>query len=175
MKNIVNIYRWKNIKKGFFGGETLKGEYILFTFEHKNTVFLFQFMQHYKNDLYVVALADAFETPDYEVVQDFYDRFEYLANHETLENNIKAKVTMGASMKIVLEKPSKYIGKVIEIIPDSRLGRGLYMAKAKLAKGIEPAILYKKDEGDLGFAKKMRAYTAARAPKPKGGKKWIDA
>ena len=175
MKNILNVYRWKAIKKGFFGGETLKGEFLMFTFEHKNAVFLFQFMQHYKNDLYILALAEAFETPDYDIVEEFYDEFEYLANHETLEKNMKAKVTMTSSgMKVVLLKPSKYLGKTIDIMQDSRLDRGMYMAKVKLAKGIEPAVSYKKG-GDLGFAKKMRAYTAARVPKPKGGKKWIDA
>jgi len=175
MKNILNVYRWRSIKKGFFGGETLKGEFLMFTFEHKNAVFLFQFMQQYKDDLYIVALAHAFETPDYEVVQDFYDEFEYLANHETLEKNLKVNVTMTSSgMKVVLSNPSKYLGKTIDIIHDSRLDRGMYMAKAKLAKDVEPAIVYKKG-GDLAFAKKMRAYTAARSPKPKGGKKWTGA
>jgi hypothetical protein len=47
------------------------------------------------------------------------------------------------------------------------------MAKANIKKGVEPAIQYKK--GDLGFAKKMRAYSSARLPKVKGGKKWTGA
>lgn len=167
MKNILNVYKWKAIKRGFFGGEKLQGEYLLFSYEHKNALFFFQFTQHYKNDLYVIVLAEAFESPDHDVMEEFYENLEYSADIENLEKNIKVKVTDTAGgLKLTLAKPSKYLGKTIEIMNDSRLGRGRYMAKVKMKKGFEPAIQYKK--GDLGFSAKMRAYSSARLPKVKG-------
>jgi len=167
MKNILNVYKWRSIKRGFFGGEKLEGEYLLFSYEHKNALFFFQFTQHYKNDLYVIVLAEAFESPDHDVMEEFYDNIEYAADIDTLEKNIKVTVKdTSGGIKLTLAKPSKYLGKTIDIMNDSRLGRGRYMAKVKMKKGFEPAIAYKK--GDLGFSKKMRAYSSARLPKVKG-------
>jgi len=167
MKNILNVYKWKAIKRGFFGGEKLQGEFLLFSYEHKNALFFFQFTQHYKNDLYVIVLAEAFESPDHDVMEEFYEQLEYSADIDILEKNIKIKVAdTSGGIKLTLAKPSKYLGKTIEIMNDSRLGRGRYMAKVKMKKGFEPAIQYKK--GDLGFSAKMRAYSSARLPKVKG-------
>jgi len=167
MKNILNVYKWKAIKRGFFGGEKLQGEFLLFSYEHKNALFFFQFTQHYKNDLYVIVLAEAFESPDHDVMEEFYEQLEYSADIDILEKNIKIKVAdTSGGIKLTLAKPSKYLGKTIEIMNDSRLGRGSYMAKVKMKKGFEPAVEYKR--GDLGFSAKMRAYSSARLPKVKG-------
>ena len=174
MKNILNVYKWKSIKRGFFGGEKLKGEFLLFVFEHKNAVFMFQFSEHYKGDLYIIVLVEAFETPDYDIVEEFYDELKYSADIEILEKNLKVKVVNTSSgMKLSLSKPSKYLGKTIDIMQDSRLGRDMYMVKAKIKNKFEPAVQYKKN--DLGFLKKMKAYSSARIPKSKGGKRWTGA
>lgn len=166
MKNILNVYKWKAIKRGFFGGETLKGEYMMFSIEDENIVYLFQFMEEYKPGLYVAALEDAFQTPDYDVVQDFYDQLNLSADIEVLERDLKIKVkTSSSGKKVTLVKPSKYLGKTIEIMNDSRLSRGYFMIKANLKQGVQPAVSYKKSR--LVFAKKMRAYSSARLPKPK--------
>ena len=169
MKNYAVIGKYTAMK-GFFK-KTPHSEYILVGLkdDKRNSFILIQFFDTLKPGMYVCAIVGAAQSPDEEMLEQQIDYLRFDANIELFEDKVPINVKFGNGIKITFTKPSKTIGKTLELLNDSRLPSGYFIAKCNLKKGIEPSTRLKVGAGamdfgdlDMGEMKKMRAFTTAR-------------
>ena len=164
MKDYALIAQYTAMK-GFFKKKPA-GEFLIVGLkDSKNDVFiLVQFFDHLKDDMYVAAIVGGGQSPDDEVLESALDGLRFSSQVEILEDKLPVNIKIGTSVKITFKKPSKYIGKTLELLSDSRLPEGYLVAKCKMKKGFEPATKFKISAGamDMGEMKKMRAFTSSR-------------
>jgi hypothetical protein len=160
MKEYAILAIYKPLK-GFFK-QKVAGEYLLVAVKVNGMALVFQFLDKYK-DYYVVALEMGVQSPDDEALEELFDQLRYNANVNIIEDKLKVKEKRGSGKLIYEFSPnSKYIGNKLTLLSDSRLPRGYYFSDAKIKKGFEPAVIYRKiSDGalDLSDAKKIRAFT----------------
>ncbi len=168
MKNYAMIAKYSAMK-GFFK-KRVAAEYLIVGFkDNKNDSFiLIQFFDRLKEGLYICAIVAGAESPDDEALEQELDSLRYSSQFEILEDKLPVGVKFGRSIKITFNKPSKYVGKTLELVSDSRLPEGYLVAKCKLKKGFEPSQHYNKVDSDamgsgsMDQLKKMRAFTSSR-------------
>jgi len=156
------VFKYKPIK-GFFK-KRVAGEYVIVALKIKMGVLLVQFMKHFKDDFYVGAIVGGIETPDEDAKEESIDQLRYDAKVEILEKKLPIKTSFKTPIKIIFIKPSKYLGKTMELHKDSRLGGGYLLIKAKVKSGFKPGETLARLTVDPEM-KQMRAFTTARMKK----------
>ena len=169
MKNYAIVGKYTAMK-GFFKKKP-HSEYILVGIKDnkRNSFILVQFFDTLKPGMYVCAIVGVAQSPDEEILEQHVEYLRYDANIVILEDKVPINTKFGNIIKIIFTKPSKILGKTLELLQDSRLPSGYFIAKCKLKKGVEPSARLKVGAGamnvgnlDMGEMKKMRAFTTAR-------------
>lgn len=162
MKEYIMVCQFTAMK-GFFKKKPA-GDYLIIAIKQSDGFFILQFHQNMKDNMYLVSVVDGAESPDDEFIENSFDQLRYNTQVKILEDKVPYKFKTKPNMKLQFAKPSKYLGKSLELFNDSRLPNGYYIAKCNVKKGFEPAISYKisANMGDLDQAKKMRAFTTSR-------------
>lgn len=159
-KEYAMVCKFKPIK-GFFKKKPA-GEFLIVACKLKDGYVIIQFFQYFKDDMYIVGIVDGAESPDDSVSEEAFDMLKYSNDVEILEKQVGVKEKVGRSIKYTFSPTSKYLGKSLELMRDSRLGPGYYIGKCKIKKGFEPSIVYKVGSSELNQIKKMRAFTSSR-------------
>ena len=148
--------------KGFFKKKPA-GEFLILGIKDQYSFMLLQFFQHIKNDLYLVGLVGTKQSSYKEDLEAGIDQLRYSAFVKVLEDRIPVMV-YGLEIRFI--KASKYLGKYIKIIKDSKLPEGYFIAQCKIKPGFKPALVYmetsKSGPQVLDQTKKIRAFVASR-------------
>jgi len=149
--------------KGFFKKKPA-GDFLIMAIRDEDAFMVLQFFHHIKDNLYVCSYVGGGETSNQELLEDAMEQLRYNVQIKVLEDNIPVTIKRGAGFDFIFSRPSKYLGKKVELHSDSRLGKGYYIVKCDMKKGFKPVITYKLSDGTMGLdqAKKMRAFTSSR-------------
>jgi hypothetical protein len=157
--------------KGFFKKKPT-GEFLVLAIRDKEGFMILQFFQHIKENLFLVGLVGSGQSQNEEDLELIMDNLRYNKNVKILEDNLPIQIKVGTNINFIFTKVSKYLGKKLELIRDSRLTPGYFVGRCDIKEGFQPSIVYKISSGSFGLnlAKKMRAFTSSRFEKIMGKK-----